>query len=758
MSEELPTLDQTTAKSPSQQHSNQFNFIKEAVIRHWFAIGFMALVAAIIGGVVGLMLDTQRYQYEAQSTLLVKPSFWQNPVMDSIGGDVFGKVTAKSLLDRLVMEDVARDVTQAVIQQDVALGGGAGNLTSSEEIEMFANQVLGQIELRPYDDQGIILVVARSFKSKEDARRLAEFTVRVLVDHTQLQRTGEQVALHETVKDELDDLRSSLDMAEKSQWEFREEMGFKTHSQVWAEMESKTSELNETKIGIGVMQQKIEEKDAALAENDANLPDALGNVTDSVIRELMGEIDELRREHVKLSVIWQPTFKNDGMMQLEDEIAEKKTAIITAIEQMKGSSGGGSNLWNQRQDLYRQGVALENDLAGLEIRKATLEKNLSDMVATLPTLNNQSLEYEQMSHTTEQIRSQFNLFLQKEFQIKQAIKRGSATVERRKAATVIDLPTGSGMPLPAGFMIGGLIGLVFGFGYAVMQEASDTSIKTREDVNHYINTEVIGMIPLMKFGSGKKGSTRRRAYVINTDEEEIDACIVTQHDPKSPISEAYRSFRTNFQFSTLQKQPKSVMITSSIPGEGKTTTAVNFAVTMADRGMRVLILDTDLRRPNVHRVLKMERGSGLADVLREQIPLKDVIRPTHTENLWIISSGRVPPNPSELIGSQRMDRVMEELGETFDFVICDAPSVLVVTDPVLLATHVDTVVLVIAVERAHRETVQHAKKLLETVNPHIAGAVLNGLEATARHYYYYYYYYDEQNRVGKRKLFNKFTN
>jgi capsular exopolysaccharide synthesis family protein len=754
MSEELPTLDQTPGQGPPQQHSNQFNFVKDAAFRHWFIIGCSSLVFALIGGVIGLMLDEDLYLYQGQSTLIVKPSFWQSPVMDSIGGDVFGKVTPTTLLSRLVMEDVARDVTRAVIQQDISFGGASGNLTSGEEIEMYANQVLGQIELRPRDDQGIIEVIARSFKSKEDARRLAEFTVRVLVDHTQLQRVGEQQALHETVKDELIELRSSLDSAEKDQWEFLETMGFKTHTQVWAEMATKTSDLNETIIGIEVMKQKMKEIDAALAENDVNLPNALGNVTESVIQELLGEMDVLTREHVKLNVKW--TSDYPGIKRLNEDIAEKKTAVMNAIEQMKDKAGGGSTMWNQRLDFYRQKVMLNNDLAGLEIKKATLENNLSSMGEALPTLNDQSLQYEQLTHTTEQIRSQFNLFLQKEFQIKSAIKRGTATVERRKAATVIDLPASSGMPLPAGFVIGGIIGLVVGGGFALMREASDTSIKTREDVNHYLNMEVIGMIPLMKFGKAKKGGLSRRAYVVSDDEEEIDACIVTQHDPKSPISEAYRSFRTNFQFSTLQKQPKSVMITSSVPGEGKTTTAVNFAVTMADRGMRVLILDTDLRRPNVHRVLKMERGSGLADVLREQIPLKDVIRPTRTENLWIISSGRVPPNPSELIGSERMDRVMEELGETFDFVICDAPSVLVVTDPVLLATHVDTVVLVIAIDRALRETVQHAKKLLETVNPHIAGSVLNGLEATARHYYYYYYYYEEQARLGKRKWFNNF--
>ncbi|MCL4694641.1 MAG: CpsD/CapB family tyrosine-protein kinase, partial [Candidatus Hydrogenedentes bacterium] len=275
----------------------------------------------------------------------------------------------------------------------------------------------------------------------------------------------------------------------------------------------------------------------------------------------------------------------------------------------------------------------------------------------------------------------------------------------------------------------------------VMAEMNDTSIRSIEDVTDYIGLDVIGTIPQMRFGKAK--TQRRGDYVVMTDEGNVDACIVSQHDPKSPISEAYRTLRTTCQLATLHQKPKTVMVTSSVPAEGKTTTAVNMAVTFADSGLRVLVVDTDLRRPHVHHVLRMERGPGLADVLREGYDVHTVIRPTRVENLWIISSGRVPPNPSELIGSDRMKKLLEQLGAEFDLVICDAPSMLVVTDPVLLATEVDTVVHVVSADHARRETVMRGKKLLETARANIAGVVLNNLKATRRHYYYYYYYYDE---------------
>jgi capsular exopolysaccharide synthesis family protein len=324
------------------------------------------------------------------------------------------------------------------------------------------------------------------------------------------------------------------------------------------------------------------------------------------------------------------------------------------------------------------------------------------------------------------------------------MRRGTATVERRNPASLISPAKGRNAPLTATGLLGGLIGLVASIGYSMLRELNDTTIRTTAQVGYYLKQEVVGTVPEMRFSGNRRKNRRDGAYVVSTEQEQVDPCVVTQHDPKSPVSEAYRSLRTNFQFATLQHEPKSIMVTSSVPGEGKTTTAANFAVTLADLGKRVVLVDTDLRRPNVHHVMKMPREKGLADVLRGQVSLEEVVRPTAAENLWMISSGRVPPNPSELIGSQTMTQVMEALKERFDVVVCDAPSTLVVTDPVVLATRVDTILLVVAAARARRETIQRALKVLESTNTPISGVVLNGIKATSRHYYYYYYYYDER--------------
>lgn len=755
--EQLPTLDQHGGSADNNQ-GTLFHFVIDALFRYWALI----LITTILGGVIGFGYSVATRQtnfaYSAQSTLVVKQSYWHNPVLASVGGNVFGEVAPTKLVEQVVQQDMARDVARLLIQDDIAHGRRSAVITDEDELDHHADSILGQIHLQGVDEQGLIRVIAHSEKSQDEAMRIAEAAARVLIDHTQLHRLDEQSDLHALVLEELEELRNRLDIAQNRQWKYREEMGFRSHDHIWVEMDEKKNQLLESQMAIEVIEQEIAAKDRELSENDALLPNQLGSVSDSVVDSILSEIAELRAEDVKLSVVW--TEQYPERIAIRDEIEEKREAALSAIDELKSSRSGGT-LWNDRQQLYRAKIDLDAQLAAQQIRKRTTENTLREMIDELPDLNEQSFEFEQITREITNLREQYSKLLEKEFEIESSIEHGTATVERRQATSELPASVSPGTTATTLTMITGFMGLIFGFSLAMMFEMNDTSIKSHEDVVKYLNLDVIGMIPEMHFGKVKSNAqgrkTRRRgAYTVSTDEEQIDASIVTQHDPKSPISEAYRSLRTNFQFATLQRKPKTIMVTSSVPGEGKTTTAVNFAVTMADRGMRVLVVDTDLRRPNVHRVLKMERGDGLADVLREQIPVNDVIRPTRTENLWIISSGRVPPNPSELIGSQRMQKLMEELGKSFDLVVCDAPSVLVVTDPVLLATHVDTVALVVSIEYARRETIQRARSILATAAPHIAGVVLNGLKATARHYYYYYYYYDDRQQHGRRKWFYNF--
>ena len=749
--EEIPAAEQQAA----QTREHQLRFIVDVVVRRWLWILLFTVAGTLLYGVFGLLWKPAAVapSYRAQAKVIVKPSFWDQGILKDVGGTPLMPLDPQSLVKRTSMQSLAENVARALVQHDIAEGRALSRVVSEDEYSARAAEIQAALQLAAEDPQsGVILVDVTNWPDFEEAQQIAEFAARVFVEEHRQARLEDEQKTHEVVKNRLQDLQGELYSAETAEWEFKKQMGFQTYGKVGEEMTAIYEELSEKKALKEETRAKLGEIGAQLEQNRAELPLALGNVSDSVVNEMMAELNELLREQLSMSVIYNQGFP--GLQEIEDEIAENKQAIFEAVRRLDSGIGGGGNIWSRRQNLYRQQVDLNLELTGMDIRVAALQRMLEELIPKIPELANMNLEYERLAQETEHVRTQFNKLREKEFEIRTALSRETGQVERHESVVASALPvTGAYVRMWMNFIIGGLVGFMVGFGLAIMLEIMDTSIRSIEDVAKYIGLEVIGTIPLMQFGKARMGRRRSGTYVA-ADEDQVDACIVTQYDPKSPISEAYRALRTNFQFATIKQKPKTLMVTSAVPGEGKTTTAVNMAVTMADRGIRVLLVDTDLRRPNVHRFLKMERGPGLADILRESLDYQTVMRKTRVENLWTVSSGRVPPNPSELIASDRMQQLMARLGKDFDLVVCDAPSILVVTDPVLLATHVDTVVLVVSVDNARRETIQRAVKLLDSANANIAGVVLNGLEPTRRHYYYYYYYYDDGTGRAQRRWYH----
>ena len=747
MAQDTPPIDQQAAQS----REHQLRFVINVLTSRWRLVSAFALVSCLVYGTAGMLKQERPHgTFQAQAKILVKQSFWDMDVLKGLGGTPLTPLDAPAIVKRTSLQRLCEKVVRALVQQDIAEGKLLSGLSTDAEYAAKAVELQDKITLTAPDAQsGVITIDVAKCANRDEAMHIADFAARVFVEENRQLQAEEDQKTYEAIRVRLQKLQQDLYAAEGAEWEFKKQMGFQTYGKVGDEMAKIYQELNEKKALKTETQTKLAEIEEELKRNGSLLPEALGNVTDAVITQMLAELDKLLQEQLNMSVIYNSEYP--GLKEKADEIAEKKQAVLEAVKKVDETVGDGTNVWKQRQNMYRQQLELRLNLTGMEIRMAALQRMLEDMIPKIPELANKNMEFERLVKEAQHTRDQFNKLREKEFDIRTALGRDAGHVERHESVMASALPARAvGVRMWMNFVIGGLVGFAVGFGLAVMLEIMDTSIRSIEDVASYIGLEVIGTIPRMRFGKPKGGRPRKGTYVPHVSEQQVDACIVTQHDPKSPISEAYRTMRTNFQFATIKNKPKTVMITSAVPGEGKTTTAVNMAVTMADRGIRVLLVDTDLRRPNVHRVLKMERGPGLADVLRDDLDIHSVIRETTIENLWIISSGRVPPNPSELIGSDRMLRIMQQLGSEFDLVICDAPSILVVTDPVLLATYVDTVAIIVSVNNARRETVQRAYKLLQAANAHVAGVILNGLEATRRHYYYYYYYYDDGARKQRR--------
>ncbi|MDN4523942.1 CpsD/CapB family tyrosine-protein kinase [Fictibacillus fluitans] len=214
--------------------------------------------------------------------------------------------------------------------------------------------------------------------------------------------------------------------------------------------------------------------------------------------------------------------------------------------------------------------------------------------------------------------------------------------------------------------------------------------------------------------------------------------LITHNNPKSPVSEQYRSIRTNIQFSAIDTRLQTILVTSSVSGEGKSTTVANLGVVLAQQGKRVLLIDGDLRKPTVHYTFMVSNIHGLTNVLTRQTSLEGAVVKTDVDGLDVLTSGPIPPNPSELLNSKAMEVLMEEAMSKYDYVLFDSPPVLAVTDAQVLANRCDGVVLVTSSGKTEKEAAMKGKELLDHAQAKILGVVLNQKEANENSYYYYY--------------------
>lgn len=318
-------------------------------------------------------------------------------------------------------------------------------------------------------------------------------------------------------------------------------------------------------------------------------------------------------------------------------------------------------------------------------------------------------------------------------------------------------------------LIGGLVGLVLGFIFTLIAENMDTSIATIEDVEGFLQLPVLGVIPQID-----RDAVQRALAAENPDATPESlasyAGLVAQFDPASPVAEAYRSLRTNLEFSRMGQPATSFVVTSSTLEEGKSTTVANLALALSQGGKRTLVVESDLRRPSIHAQFGLAREPGLSEVLLGtlswqealrsvadlflgKLDMDTLVRTPGLDNLFFITSGTLPPNPAELLGSAPMKTFVEEIASEFDVVLFDTPPVLPVTDAAILASEADGVLLVYQAGRAGRGLLKRAKSHLESVRADIRGVILNNITAEvsefspAEHHYAYYTQYQNREEV-----------
>ena len=287
---------------------------------------------------------------------------------------------------------------------------------------------------------------------------------------------------------------------------------------------------------------------------------------------------------------------------------------------------------------------------------------------------------------------------------------------------------------------------LFGMGLALFLEYLDDTIRTTEEIENYLQLPALAAIPTID------SLPKRKLLLVGSgegEEEQINSPLLISADPRSALAEAYRHLRTSILLSTAGRAPKSLLITSSLPSEGKTTTATNTAISLAQTGAKVLIIDADMRRPRLHSIFNISNDVGLSTLLSSELSDADIssaIKQDEKTKLYMITSGPIPPNPAELIGSEQMANLLASLQTRFTHVVVDSPPIASFTDGVLIASMVDGVILVVHAGQSSRQVVRRSRQLLNEIGAKIFGVVLNNVNLNTKdNYYYYQSYYHHGN-------------
>jgi succinoglycan biosynthesis transport protein ExoP len=456
------------------------------------------------------------------------------------------------------------------------------------------------------------------------------------------------------------------------------------------------------------------------SNQDLEKIDSLSEVINNpLIQKLKVDMSSLETEMSELLKTFRD--KHPKVIALHSQIATSRNRINAEVNQIVTS------------------IVSEYELAQAQEKDMTAA--LEDQKQEAMDLSQKAIEYGVLEREFESNKRIYNELLQrtKETSVTEQLETNNIRVVDRAMTPTVPIAPRKKLNI----FLAMVVGLVFGTVLAFFFEYLDNSIKTPEDIKQYLDMPFLGFIP----------KVAAEATAAHPGAKQSADTIVAL-EPRSTASEAYRSLRTNVMFSSLEHGP-IILVTSAGPTEGKSITVANLGITMAQSGSKTLIIDGDLRKPRMHRIFNIPiTGSGLTDLIANfgTNGTRITVKRTKIENLDILPCGKIPPNPSELLGSERMKLLLEALAKKYDKILIDSPPVTVVTDPVILSRIAGGVIIIIRAGETRRDVVRRAKEQLRNVNATILGGVLNSVDIEKDNYYYssyyhYNYYYQRKDEL-----------
>jgi capsular exopolysaccharide synthesis family protein len=499
---------------------------------------------------------------------------------------------------------------------------------------------------------------------------------------------------------------------------------------------------------LEVAQSRVNYLKSQLSDSEKALMEQITNTNNPMIVAMRGKIAELEAQKVQQMVDegW-----DEQSLQARDfnrRIAEMKNRLTVITESMILSGWSEEDPFKASQEIFTRIVEQEVEVHSARSRAEEYKKLVDQMSGRLISLPSQTLRYARLERDLKLNESLYLTMKQKyeESRITEAGQLGKVRI-LDPALVAIKVKPNKKLYL----VFGMLLGLGLGMGYAFTRELLDNTVKAVEHLERKGLT-VLGIIPDMLHQEAK--NRMKVAEQPSKGGTDFRRRLITYEDPKSPVSESYRSLRTNITYASADKKIKSLLVSSPQPGEGKSTTTANLAIAFAQLRKRTLLIDADLRKPVQHNVFVHPRSPGLSEYLVGEVDDFDsIVQQTKVENLHLVSAGGLPPNPSELLGSDRMNRLIEKLEKEWDIILFDSPPIVAVTDASTISAEIDAIVMVVKAGQTDRAAVDRALDTIANVKAPLIGAILNGAnpETLAGKYSYYYSYYNYYYDEGKSK-------
>ncbi len=508
---------------------------------------------------------------------------------------------------------------------------------------------------------------------------------------------------------------------------------------------------------------KVERADEALqafgSKHDIISLDEKENVTMQRLTELNEALTRAESERMAKEALYRQTkdknsealpsiLENKLVMDLKQAFIQLEAQYMKLSETFKPEYPEMVRLKNQMQSIKRRMDAeigkivtgIKNEYESSLRREYLIRQAFDQQKAKVMEMKDQAIQYNILKREADTNKELYKGLLQR---MKETSVSAGLTVSNIQVLDKAERPTGPYKPnVKLNLLLAMVVGLFLGIGLAFFFEYLDNTVKTPEEVEQLIRLPSFGMVPEISYEKRKRVDSGA-SYPVE---------LVTHGHPKSILSEAYRNIRTSILLSFSEKPPRKIVITSPNPSEGKTTTVINTAIALSQTGAKVLVIDGDMRHPRIHKVFNGEDGAGLSNFLSGNAPLDSIIKKTDVPNLYFIPAGPIPPNPSELIGSNLFKEMIKVLGSRFDHLVLDSPPALGFADSIILSASVDGVVLVVLGGKTPRETLQRAKEILCQVNAKILGVVINRVDIHRSDYgYYYYRYHYYYGKDGKKK-------